>query len=209
MDYSQPTLSSIRGGGYPLILLPPTTEDMDSSEQQPSSEDIATDETSAEDTPSPPRSYASVFGSTPTVLPSLVSRDLFDCSPQSRKRPLSSSEKTDKPEAKQRAVAGEQPKDNPALKVFLTVLKQAGPERTKLMNTIPGSQCYRFRGLYLQHKHGNFPDLDLCSAVRRGLSERETDAWTELHRTISQDAFAELIHICEELGRVHPGLFKN
>jgi len=182
---------------------------MESSKQQPSSEDIATDENSAEDMPSPPRSYASVSGSTPAASPSLVSRNLFDCTPQSRKRPPSSAEKTDKPEAKQRAVAGKQPKDNPALKVFLTALKQAGPERTKLRNTIPGSQYYRFRGLYLQHKHGNFADLDLRSAVRRGLSERETVAWTELHQTISQDAFAELICICEELGRAHPGLFKN
>ena len=188
---------------------PPSTEDMDSSEQQPSSEDSATDENSAEDTPSPPRSYASVSGSTPAVSPAMVSRDLFDSTPQSRKRPSSSPEKAHKPEAKQRAVAGEQPKDNPAIKVFLTALKQAGPERTKLMNTIPGSQYYRLRGLYLQHKHGNFADLDLRSAVRRGLSERETAAWTELHRTISQDAFAELIRICEELGRAHPGLFKN
>jgi len=93
--------------------------------------------------------------------------------------------------------------------VFLTALKQPGPERTKLMNTIPGSQYYRFRGFYLQHKHGNFADLDLQSAVRCGLSERETAAWTELHGTISQDAFAELFRICEELGRANPGLFKN
>ena len=191
---------------------PPSTEETENSEemefsdQPPTSE---TDETEAEDTPSPPRSYASVSASTPAVSPSMVSRDLFDATPQSRKRPSASPEKADKPEAKQRAVEAEHPKENPALKLFITALKQAGPDRTKLMNAIPGSKYYRFRALYLQHKHGNFADLELRSAARRGLSERETDAWTELHGTISQDAFAELIRICEELGRANPGLFKN
>ena len=76
------------------------------------------------------------------------------------------------------------------------------------MNTVSGPQYYRARALYLQHKHGNFADLDLSSAVRRGLNDREQDAWVQLHRTLSQDAFAELVAMSEDLGRKHPGLFK-
>ena len=192
---------------------PPSTEDtentenMEFSDQPPSSEDSATDDTEAEDTPSPPRRDASVSASTPAVSPSMVSCDLFEATPQSRIGPLHHPKKPTNRRPNNTPL--KQPKENPALKVFLTALKQAGPEHTKLMNTIPGSQYYRFRGFYLQHKHGNFADLDLRSAVRCGLSERETAAWTELHGTISQDAFAELSRICEELGRANPGLFKN
>ena len=77
------------------------------------------------------------------------------------------------------------------------------------MNTITGPQYYRARALHFQCKHGNFADLDLNSAVCRGLNHREQDAWVQLHRTLCQDAFAELVAMSEDLGRKHPGLFKN
>lgn len=77
------------------------------------------------------------------------------------------------------------------------------------MTIIQGPQYYRARALYFQYKHGNFADLDLNHAVRRGLNDREQDAWVHLHRTLGQDAFAELVAMSEDLGRKHPGLFKN
>ena len=77
------------------------------------------------------------------------------------------------------------------------------------MNTIPGPQYYRASALYFQYKHGNFAGLDLNHAVRRGLNDREQDAWVQLYRTLGQDAFAELVAMSEDLGRKHPGLFKN
>ena len=100
-------------------------------------------------------------------------------------------------------------KSSPTIQGFLRVLKLAGLERTKLKNTITRPQYYRAPALYFQHKHGNFADLDLSSAVRRGLNDREQDAWVQLHRTLCQDAFAELVAMSEDLGRKHPGLFKN
>ena len=77
------------------------------------------------------------------------------------------------------------------------------------MNTITGPQYYRARALYLQHKHGNYADLDLNNAVHRGLNQHEVDAWVQLHRTLSQDAFAKLVAMSEDLSRKHPGLFKS
>ena len=80
------------------------------------------------------------------------------------------------------------------------------------MNTIPRPKYYRASALYFQYKHGNFgnfADLDRNHAVRRGLNDREQDAWVQLHRTLGQDAFAELVAMPEDLGRKHPGLFKN
>lgn len=109
-----------------------------------------------------------------------------------RKRPPSSPGKLDKPEAKQHAVSGKV-KSSPTIQGFIRGLKQTGPTRTKLKNTIPGSQYYRARALYFQYKHGNFADLDLNSTVRRGLNDREEDAWVQLHRTLCQDAFVELV----------------
>ena len=77
------------------------------------------------------------------------------------------------------------------------------------MNTITGPQYYCAGALYLQHKHGNYADLDLNNAVPRGLNEREVDAWVQLHRTLSQDSFTELVAMSEDLSRKHPGLFKS
>ena len=75
------------------------------------------------------------------------------------------------------------------------------------MNTITSPQYYRAHALYLQYKYGNYADLYLNNAVRRGLNDREVDAWVQLHRTISQDAFAKLVAISEDLGRKNPGPF--
>ena len=172
------------------------------------SEDTPPVENSA-DVPPITQSYASVTAPMPDLSLSSTSRDLFDSqSQQSRKRPPSSPGKADKPEPKQRAVS-EKVKASPTIQGFLRGLKQSGPERTKLMNIIQGPQYYRARALYLQYKHGNFADLDLNHAVRRGLNDREQDAWVHLHRTLGQDAFAELVAMSEDLGRKHPGLFKN
>lgn len=77
------------------------------------------------------------------------------------------------------------------------------------MNTITGPQYYRARTLYLLQKYGNYADLDLKNAVGQRLNDCEVDAWVQLHRTISQDAFAELVATSEDLGRKHRGLFKN
>ena len=172
------------------------------------SEDTPPVENSADRSPLT-QSYASVTAPTPDLSLSSASRDLFDSqSQQSRKRPPSSPGKADKPEPKQRAVS-DKGKDSATIQGFLRGLKQSGPERTKLMTIIQGPQYYRARALYFQYKHGNFADLDLNHAVRRGLNDREQDAWVHLHRTLGQDAFAELVAMSEDLGRKHPGLFKN
>ena len=192
----------------------PTTPQTTQESQMEMTGEVSADETS-EDTPpaensaddsSQTRSFASVTASTPDVSPASASRDLFD-SQQSRKRPPSSPGKTDKPEAK-RAVESDQPKITPTIRRFIRALKQSGPERTKLMTTLTGPQYYRACAHYLQYKYGNYADLDLNNAVRCGLNDREVDAWVPLHRTISQDAFAELVDMSEDLGRKHPGLFK-
>ena len=70
------------------------------------------------------------------------------------------------------------------------------------MTTIPGPQYYRCRALYLQRRFGNLADLDLQSPARRNLNDQE------LHRTITQDALAELIKMSQALSRDHPGLLK-
>jgi len=76
------------------------------------------------------------------------------------------------------------------------------------MTTIPGPKYYRCRALSLQHRYGNLADLELQSPARRNLNDRELDAWVYLHRTIAQDALAELIKMSQELSRDYPGLFK-
>ena len=152
------------------------------------------------------RSFASVTVSTPNLSPASASRDLLD-SQQSRKRPPLSPGKTDKPEAKQHAVDSDQFKTSPTIHELLRALKQSCSEHTKLMNTITSPQYYRAHALYLQYKYGNYADLYLNNAVCRGLNDREVDAWVQLHRTISQDAFAKLVAISEDLGHKRPGLF--
>lgn len=183
-----------------------TGESADQPSQEPS-QDTSQALISAEES-SQPRSFASVTASTPDLSPASASRDLFEPQ-QSRKRPPSSPEKTDKPEAKQRAVESDPLTATPTIRGFIRALKKAGPERTKLMSTITSPQFYRARAHYLQHKHGNYADMDLNSAVRRGLNDHEVDAWVQLHRTISQDAFAVLVAISEDLGRKNPGLFTS
>ena len=173
------------------------TEDMDHE----------TEETTSEPSQSQPLSYAQVSDPNEELSPSSASCDLFDTSPPSRKRPFSSPTKTDNSEPKQRASSSTAIRDL-AFKFLYAAAKQAGAERKKLMTTIPGPQYYRCRALYLQHRFGNLADLDTQSPARRNLNERELDAWVELHRTIAQDALAELIKMSQELSRDHPGLLK-
>ena len=168
--------------------------------------DHATEETTSE--PSQ-LSYAQVSDPNEELSPSSASRDLFHTSPSSRKRPPSSPAKTDNSEPKQQRASSSTAICDPAFKFLYAAAKQAGAERKKLMTTIPGTQSYRCRALYLQHRFGNFADLDLQSPARRNLNERELDAWVELHRTIAQDALAELIKMSQGLSRAHPGLFKS
>ena len=154
-------------------------------------------------------SYTSVTAPTPDLSLASASQDLFDSqSQQSRKRPPSSCGKAHKPEPKQRAVS-DKVKASPTIQGFLRGLKQSGPERTKLMNIIQGPHYYRARALYLQYKHGHFADLDLNHDVRHGLNDREQDAWVQLHCTLGQDAFTELVEMSEDLGWKQPCLFKN
>lgn len=75
------------------------------------------------------------------------------------------------------------------------------------MHTIAALQYYRCRALYLQYKYGDLVNIDLNSPVGRTLKDPQIGAWQTLHRRISQDAFAELIQIEEEVTRTHPGLF--
>ena len=192
---------------------PTTSQASENSQMETTVDETPNDtspaENSVDDSPLT-QSFASITDSTPDLSLALASRDLFDTqqSQQSRKRPPSSPGKSDKPEVKQCAVS-DKVKSSPTIQGCLCALKLAGLERTKLMNTIIRPQYYRAPALYFQHKHGNFADLDLSSAVRRGLNDREQDTWVQLHRTLCQDAFAELVAMSEDLGRKHPGLFKN
>ena len=195
---------------------PATSQAMQDSQMETNGGEDSADEIS-EDTPPAENcaddssltcSFASVTASMPDLSLASASRDLFD-SQQSRKCPPSSPRKTDKPEAKQRAVDSDQFKTSPTIRGLLRALKQPCSGRTKLMNTITSPQYFRARALYLQYKYSNYAYLELNNAVRRGLNDREVDAWVQLHRTISQDALAELVAISEDLGRKHPGLFKN
>ena len=106
-------------------------------------------------------------------------------------------------------VAGDSSATPQSIRGFLRALKKEGAERSQLMSKIPGPEYYRARAHYLQYKYGNFADLELRSAARRGLNDHETDAWEDLHGLISQDAFAELVKISESLRQQHPGLSPN
>ena len=77
------------------------------------------------------------------------------------------------------------------------------------MSKITGPEYYRARAHYLQYKYVNFANLDLKSAARRGLNDREIDAWTDLEGNISQDSYGVLVKFAEDLRRQHPGLFSN
>ena len=156
---------------------------------------------------------------TPSTTPELysgkVSRDLFtEPSETSRKRPPPSPEKSSNPEPKKAAASNSKPetaatprRESPAIKFLMRALHQTGPERTKLMHSVAAPLYYRSRGLYLQYKYGDLVNIDLNSSVRRTLKDPEIDAWHELHRTISQDAFAELIAISEEMASKYPAMF--
>ena len=153
----------------------------------------------------------------PALYSGIVSRDLFaEPSEPSRKRPPPSPEKSGNPEPKKAAACTGKPetaakprREAPAIKFLKKALHQTGPERSKLMHTMAAPQYYRCRGLYLQFKYGDLINIDLNSAVRRTLKDQEIDAWQELHRKISQDAFAELIAISEEFTCTYPGLFTH
>ena len=165
-------------------------------------------EETTESSESQPPTYAQISDPNQELSPSLASRDLFDTSPQSRKRPPSSLAKSDNLEPKQQRASSANASRDPAFKLPYTAAKQAGTERKKLMTTIPGPQYYHCRTLYLQHRFGDLAALDLQSPARRNLNDRELDSWVELHRMIAQDALAELIKMSQQLSREHPGLFK-
>lgn len=154
---------------------------------------IPTTETNTEHSQSQPPSYGQVSDPNQDLSPSLASHDLFDTSPQSRKRRPSSPAKLDNPELKQQCASSANAQRDPFFKFLYTATKQAGTERKKLMITISGPQYYRCCALYLQHRYGNLADLDLQSPARWNLNDRELDAWVKLHRMITQDALAKLI----------------
>lgn len=170
--------------------------------------DHETEKTTSEPSQSQPLSYAQVSDPNEELSPSSASRDLFDTSPQSRKRPPSSPAKSDNSEPKQQRASSVTATHDPAFKFLYTAAKQASIERKKLTTTIPGPQYYRCRALYLQHRFGNLANLDLQSPARRNLNDWDLDAWVELHHTIAQDALAELIEMSQALSRDHPGLLK-
>jgi len=142
--------------------------------------DHETAETTTEPSQSQPLSYAQVSDPNHDLSPSFASRDLFDTTPQSRKRPPSSPAKSDNPEPKQQRAPSANATRDSAFKFLYTAIKLAGTERKKLMTTIPGPKYYRCRALYLQHRYGNLADLELQSPARRNLNDRELDAWVYL-----------------------------
>ena len=177
---------------------------MDSASPTPTTQD---DESSPLETTS----------TSPELYSGVISRDLFaEPGEPSRKRPPPSPEKSGNPEPKKAAASTGKPataekprQEAPAIKFLKKALHQTGPERSKLMHTIAAPQYYRCRGLYLQFKYGDLINIDLKSPVRRALKDQEIDAWQQLHRRISQEAFAELIAISEEFTRTYPGLFTH
>ena len=183
---------------------PPETREtqMESESSVPSTQE---EESSPIETPS----------TTPELYSGMVSRDLFaEPSETSRKRPPPSPEKSGNPEPKKAAASTGKPetaakprRETPAIKFLKKALHQAGSERTKLIHTVAAPLYYRCRGLYLQHKYGDLVNIELNNPVRRTLKDPELDAWHELHRKISQDAFAELIAISEEMASKYPALF--
>ena len=192
-------------------VLPGPQNPPENNEAQMDSENITT---STQDLEEDDRTPSGTPSSTPALYSGAVSRDLFsEPSESSRKRPPPSPEKSGNPEPKKAAASNEKPataakprRETPVIKFLKQALHQTGPERTKLMHSIAAPLYYRCRALYLQFKYGNLVDIDLNSPIRRTLKDPEIDAWQALHRKISQDAFAELIRIGEELTRTHPGL---
>ena len=187
----------------PQVTQESAMDTADISTGEPSSTPQLFSEPASGDSSSSPPSFTSVTASSPDPSLATASRELFE----SRKRPPLSPEKAETPAPKeQRGVEGDG-KTAQSIREFLRALKKTGSERSQLMSKISGPEYYRARAHYLQYKHGNFAVLDLKSAARRGLSDRETDAWEDLHGLIGQDAFAVLVRFSEDIRRKHPGLF--
>ena len=136
--YRESTPRSIRGGSHTWPPIPSTATDDTATEDM----DHETEETTSEPSQSQPLSYAQVSDPNEELSPS---RDLFNTSPPSRKRPPSSPAKTDNSEPKQQRASSSTAIRDPAFKFLYAAAKQAGAERKKLMTTIPGPQYYRCR----------------------------------------------------------------
>jgi len=186
-------------------------ETQDSAVEEQTSE---TSESSSLSQETPRPTFAEI-----TATPELFSEDSL--SVDSRKRPPSSPAKDD-PAAKKASHTTKQPtasaahplqsddnspRESPFLKTFMRAIKKPGNERSRLMNAMSGPTYYKCRGLFLQYTHGNHSDADLKSLSVKNLNDKELDAWSAHHRTLSMDAYGELIKICEELRRVNPALF--
>lgn len=187
-------------------------ETQDSAVEEQTSE-ISESSSLSQETPRP--TFAEI-----TATPELFSEDSL--SVDSRKRPPSSPAKDD-PAAKKASHTTKQPtasaahplqssddnspRESPFLKTFMRAIKKPGTERSRLMNAMSGPTYYKCRGLFLQYTHGNHSDADLKSLSVKNLNDKELDAWSACHRTLSIDAYGELLKICEELRRVNPALF--
>ena len=101
------------------------------------------------------------------------------------------------------------PRESPFLKTFLRAIKKPGTGRSRLMSAMSGATYYKCRGLFLQYTHGNRSDADLKMVSSKTLNEKELDAWSTCHRTLSIDTYGELIKLREELRRVNPALFSS
>ena len=147
---NQPTanqrLAASGGGATPGPPIPTTDT------EETTNDDM--DHNAEETTESSESTYAQISDPNQELSPSLASRDLFDTSPQSRKRPPSSPAKSDNPEPKQQRASSANASRDPSFKFLYTAAKQAGTERKKLMITIPGPQYYHCCALYLQHHFG-------------------------------------------------------
>lgn len=69
-------------------------------------------------------------------------------------------------------------------------MKSSGKHRSALVQCIPGTAYYRFRGLFLQHSFLHFTKSKAC--VHK-VGEKEQRCWESYVGTIQQDAFAALL----------------
>jgi len=95
------------------------------------------------------------------------------------------------------------------LHLHFGAVKKPSPERSRLMGVMSDLTYYNCCGLFLQYTHGNRSDTDLKTISSKNLNDKELDAWSTFHRTLSTDAYGELITLCEELRRVSPALFSS
>ena len=86
--------------------------------------DHDTEETNTESSQMQPPSYTQVSDPNQELSPSFASRDLFDTSPQSRKRPHLSLAKSDNPEPKQQHASSATASRDPAFKFLYTAIIQ-------------------------------------------------------------------------------------